>query len=215
MSKEHVLDIKGIRQKYTKRVNSFIVCSALCQGPPNCDPMDSEKQLRVYMSDSTMARHMWRVDKAPGHTRRNQNACLKVLRLSMGKMFACTYGVLCELVINIKSVMSWSTIHACRVLLEKKFSKVFCQVWSLLFSIIASRCVAAGYTTKDFCLIQNTDVFGRLKWSWPEQSGQDRLNTHSYVLHTLRHALNGAFTASSVWLIRPCCYQMQFQRYSR
>ena len=34
-----------------------------------------------------MARHMWRVDKAPGHPRRNQNACLKVLRLSMGQHF--------------------------------------------------------------------------------------------------------------------------------
>ena len=40
---------------------------------------------------------------------------------------------------------------ACRVLLEKKFPKVFSQVWSLLFSIIPSRCVAAGCsnTTKD------------------------------------------------------------------
>ena len=49
-------------------------------------------------------------------------------------------------------------------------------------------------------------VFGRLKWSWPERSGRDRQNTHSYtylyVVHiSSRHALNGAFTASSVWLI--------------
>ena len=52
----------------------------------------------------------------------------------------------------------------------------------------------------DFRLIQNTDVFGRLKWSWPERSGR---NTHPYVVHTSsRHALNGAFTASSVWLMR-------------
>ena len=36
----------------------------------------------------------------------------------------------------------------------------------------------------DVCLIQNTDVFGSLKWSWPEQSGRDRWNTHSYC--TLR-----------------------------
>ena len=40
---------------------------------------------------------------------------------------------------------------ACRVLLEKKFPQVFCQVWSLLFSIMPSRCVTAGCsnTTKD------------------------------------------------------------------
>ena len=61
MSKEQVLD-KGIRQKST-RVNSFIACSAFCPGPPNCDPMDSEKQWRVYKSSTMMARHAWRVDK--------------------------------------------------------------------------------------------------------------------------------------------------------
>ena len=37
MSKEQVLN-KGIRQKSTKRVNSFIVCSAFCPGPLNRDP---------------------------------------------------------------------------------------------------------------------------------------------------------------------------------
>ena len=46
-------------------------------GPLNRDPMDSEKQLRVY--------------KSPVHTRRNRNTCLKVLRLSMGKICACVY----------------------------------------------------------------------------------------------------------------------------
>ena len=51
MSKEQVLD-KGIRQKSTKRVNSFIVCSAFCPGPPNRDPMDSEKRLRVHTSQA-------------------------------------------------------------------------------------------------------------------------------------------------------------------
>ena len=62
--------------------------------------MDSEKQLRVHTSGSTMARHVWRVDKAPSHTRRNRNACLKVLWSSMGKFCACTciYGLRCELV---------------------------------------------------------------------------------------------------------------------
>ena len=46
-------------------MNSFIVGSAFCPGPPNRDPMDSEKRLRVYKSSATMARHVWRVDKAP------------------------------------------------------------------------------------------------------------------------------------------------------
>ena len=81
---------KGIRQKSTKRMNSFIVCSAFCQGPPNRDPMDSEKRLHVYKSAATMARHTWRVDMSPGHTHRNRNACLKVLRFLMGKNFAGT-----------------------------------------------------------------------------------------------------------------------------
>ena len=88
MSKEQVLD-KGVRQKSTKSVNLFIVCSAFCPGP-----MDSEKQLRIiYTSGCTMARHVWRVDKAAGHARRNQNACL-----SMVKIISGTYGIRCELV---------------------------------------------------------------------------------------------------------------------
>ena len=67
MSKEQVLD-KGIRQKSTKRVNLFIAYTAFSPGPPNRDPMDSEKRLRVYKSSTTMARHAWRVDKAPAKT---------------------------------------------------------------------------------------------------------------------------------------------------
>ena len=77
---------------------------------------------------------------------------------------------------------------ACRVLLEKKFPKVFCQVWSLLFSIMPSRCVAAGCsnTTKDgvslhrflsdakYRRIWTTKVkLTRAKWSGPTQ--------HSYL----------------------------------
>ena len=64
-SKEQVLD-KGIRQKSTKRVNTFVVCSAFCPGPrpPNCDPMDSEKRLRAYKSAAAMARHTcWQVSR--------------------------------------------------------------------------------------------------------------------------------------------------------
>ena len=62
-SKAQVLD-KGIRQKSTKRVNSFIACSAFCLGPPNRDPRDSEKRWRVYTSIAMMARHAWRVFKS-------------------------------------------------------------------------------------------------------------------------------------------------------
>ena len=80
--------IKGLGKKSNKRVSSFIAGSAFCLGPLNCDPMDSETQLRVYKSDATMARH----------TYRNQNVCLKVLRLSMGKICACIHGLRRELV---------------------------------------------------------------------------------------------------------------------
>ena len=73
---------------------------------------------------------------------------------------------------------------ACRVLLEKKFPNVFCQVWSLLFSIMPSRCVAAGCsnTTKDgvslrrfpsdpkYRRIWTTEVkLTRAKWSGPTE----------------------------------------------
>ena len=64
-SKAQVLD-KGIRQKFPKRVNSFIACRAFCPGPPNCDARDAEKRWRVYTSISMMARHGWRVYKSSG-----------------------------------------------------------------------------------------------------------------------------------------------------
>ena len=44
-------------------MNLFIACSAFCPGLPNCDPMDSDKRLRIYKSSATMARHAWCVDK--------------------------------------------------------------------------------------------------------------------------------------------------------
>ena len=112
---------------------------------------------------------------------------------------------------------------ACRVLLEKTFPKVFCQVWSLLFSIMPSRCIAVGCsnTTNDsvslhrfpsdpkYRHIWTTKVkLTRAKWSGPTE--------HSFLYTSSRHALNGAFTASSVWpSIRLCCYQMQFQLTSK
>ena len=63
---------KGIRQKSTKRVNSLIVCSAICLGHPTVTPWDSEKRLHVYTSATTMARHEWRVDKSSDKTRKNR-----------------------------------------------------------------------------------------------------------------------------------------------
>ena len=72
--------IKGIRQKSTKRVNSFIACSAFCPGPPNRDTRDSEKWWRVYTSITTMARHVWCVYKSSGKTHKNRNACIDAHR---------------------------------------------------------------------------------------------------------------------------------------
>ena len=103
MSNEQVLD-KGIRQKSTKRVNSFIVCSAFSLEPLNRDPMDSEKQLRVYTSGCSMACHVWRVDKVPGHIHKIGSP---LIILSMGKVFACTYGIRSKLVNNTK-YHAWS-----------------------------------------------------------------------------------------------------------
>ena len=76
-------------------MNSFIVYSAFYPGPPNCDPMDSEK--RLYTS------------QAPGwHTTRGMLTSLPTthrigIRLKsppMGKIVACIHGLRCELVKN-------------------------------------------------------------------------------------------------------------------
>ena len=79
---------------------------------------------------------------------------------------------------------------------------------------MSSRCVAAACsnTTKDSVSLHRfpSDTKYRRIWTTKVKltrakwSGQTE---RSFVLHTSsRHALNGAFTASSVWLIRPCCY---------
>ena len=57
---------------------------------PNCDPMDSEKRLRVYKSSATMACHAWCVDKAPAKPHKNRNAGLDALRSAV--QIACLYG---------------------------------------------------------------------------------------------------------------------------
>ena len=45
--------------------------------------MDSVKWLRVYKSSATMARHAWRVDKAPAKTHKSRNVCLAALWLAV------------------------------------------------------------------------------------------------------------------------------------
>ena len=52
--------------------------------------MDSEKRLRVHKSSATMARHAWRVDKAPAKTHENRNARLDALRLAIPKKIEYT-----------------------------------------------------------------------------------------------------------------------------
>ena len=47
-----------------------------------------------------MARHAWRVDKAPAKTHKNRNACLDALRSNVAKKIGCLYGIRCELVNN-------------------------------------------------------------------------------------------------------------------
>ena len=94
-------NMSWIRQRSTKRVNSFVACSAFCLGPPNHDPVDSEKWLRVYKSSATMARHAWLVDKAPAKTHKNWNARLDAFRSPFQKSadhedivpLKCTYTV--------------------------------------------------------------------------------------------------------------------------
>ena len=70
-SKAQVLD-KVIRQKSTKRVNSFIACSAFCPGPPNRDPRDSEKCIHVNRHDGTPRVVLF--TSLPAKTHRNRNA---------------------------------------------------------------------------------------------------------------------------------------------
>ena len=76
-SKAQVLD-KGIRQKSTKRVNSFIACSAFGSGTPNRDSRGSEKWWCVYTSIAMMAWHATRVV-----------ACLQVFGKTPTKWKAC------------------------------------------------------------------------------------------------------------------------------
>ena len=83
-STEQVVD-KGIRQKSTKRVNSFTDGSAFCPGAPKHVPSDSEKHRRVYTSSNVCHSHEWRVDTASGKTLKKRNACLHAVRQAVGK----------------------------------------------------------------------------------------------------------------------------------
>ena len=70
-------------------MNSFVVCSDICPGPPNRDPMDSEKRLRVYTSAATMARHEWRVDKSSGKNVKKSECVLRRSPLGGTNFFPC------------------------------------------------------------------------------------------------------------------------------
>ena len=74
--------IKGLGKNPQK--SELIHClQCLLSRLPNHKPMDSEKRLRVYKSSATMARHVWRVDKAPAKTHKThktRNAHLDALR---------------------------------------------------------------------------------------------------------------------------------------
>ena len=101
--------IKGLG-KIHKRVNSFIAGSAFCSGPPNREPTDSEKWLRVHMLARTMARHGWRVDKALGQNTQKSECVLKRSPIHRStKKFHRLYGIRRELV--KWTVSSWSTGH--------------------------------------------------------------------------------------------------------
>ena len=57
----------------------------------------------IIKSGATMPRHAWRVDKSPVHihVHKNQNTCLKVLQLSIGKMIADMHSLRCVLVNSV------------------------------------------------------------------------------------------------------------------
>ena len=210
MSKEQVLD-KGIRQKSTKRVNSFSVCSAFCPGLRNRDSMNSEKRLRVYTSGSTMACHVWCVDKAPSHTCRNRNACLKVLRLSMDKMFSCTYGIRCELVKWDISHKIWpnrcSAFQRCSYLHHK---------WSYL-CILKSPCLSKStnsgcstFTKQTFWMITcsvesltfNQIFYGRLTESRHLTATQTRSSANGTMcIHFQSKRINPLRTVLILWTL--------------
>ena len=97
--------MKGLAKIHKK--SELVHClQCLLSGATERDPMDSEKRLHVYKSGATMACQAWRVDKSSGNTRRNRQACLKVVWLSMGKICVCIYGLRSELVnFNCLSIM--------------------------------------------------------------------------------------------------------------
>ena len=70
-------------------MNSFIACSAFCPGYQTVTPWTPRNDC-VYASQAprwraTMARHAWRVDKAPAKTHKNRNARLDALRSDVPK----------------------------------------------------------------------------------------------------------------------------------
>ena len=62
-----------------KRVNSFIACSAFCPGPPNREPTDSEKRLRVPRWHGMHGV----LTRLPSKIFKNRNARLDALRCEL------------------------------------------------------------------------------------------------------------------------------------
>ena len=88
--KAHVSD-KGIRQKSTKRVNSFIACSAFCPGPWPQGLWETMAFIHINRHDGT-PRHAWCVYKSSGKTHKNRNACIDASSIGRpNKNFAGLY----------------------------------------------------------------------------------------------------------------------------
>ena len=63
---------------------------------------------------------------------------------------------------------------------------IFLQMLCNVMLLVAATLLKMVSVCTDSHQIQNTDEFGRLQWSTPEQNGQDRLSTRWCVAHTLR-----------------------------
>ena len=85
---------KGIRQKSTKEWTHSLTIVPFVRGHRTVPPRTRETSSR------TMSRHVWRVDTAPGQTRKKRNACQDVRRSAVENKIAGLYGIRCELVNN-------------------------------------------------------------------------------------------------------------------
>ena len=79
--------IKGIRQKSPKEWTRSLLAVHFVRGHRIVTPWTLRNDC-VYTS-ATIARHAWRVDKAPAKTHKNRNACLNGLRCKLVKTNLC------------------------------------------------------------------------------------------------------------------------------